>query len=78
MDGYKQCAKTAVLLRCDVEAAELAEDIIVKAGGYLVSTHCSGYRIDEPSCSGCSPKVAVPVLLIVALAAWLSLFSRVP
>ncbi|KAL3219657.1 hypothetical protein MRX96_030211 [Rhipicephalus microplus] len=31
MDGYKQCAKTAVLRHCDVEAAELAEDIIVKA-----------------------------------------------
>ncbi|XP_077495650.1 uncharacterized protein LOC144106682 [Amblyomma americanum] len=77
MDGYKQCAKTAVLLRCDVEAAELAEDIIVKAGGYLVSTHCSGYRINEPSCSGCSPKAAVPVLLIImALVSWLHLSSR--
>lgn len=75
MDGYKQCAKTAVLLRCDVEAAELAEDIIVKAGGYLVSTHCSGYRIDEPSCSGCSTRVAIALPVILAVAAWLHLFS---
>ncbi|KAH7974888.1 hypothetical protein HPB49_020886 [Dermacentor silvarum] len=36
MDGYKNCAKTAVLRRCDVEAAELAEDIIVR----LVATLC--------------------------------------
>lgn len=76
MDGYKQCAKTAVLLRCDVEAAELAEDIIVKAGGYLVSTHCSGYRIDEPSCSGCSTKVAIALPAILGVATWLYLFSR--
>lgn len=76
MDGYKQCAKTAVLLRCDVEAAELAEDIIVKAGGYLVSTHCSGYRIDEPSCSGCSTRVAIGMPAILAVAAWLYFFSR--
>ncbi|XP_077547002.1 uncharacterized protein LOC144159406 isoform X6 [Haemaphysalis longicornis] len=77
MDGYKQCAKAAVLLRCDVEAAELAEDIIVKAGGYLLSTHCTGYRIDEPSCSGCGtsvPAMALPVAL--TLAYWLFLLSR--
>ncbi|XP_037271256.1 uncharacterized protein LOC119163377 [Rhipicephalus microplus] len=76
MDGYKQCAKTAVLLRCDVEAAELAEDIIVKAGGYLVSTHCSGYRIDEPSCSGCSARVALALTAILGVVALLHLFSR--
>ncbi|XP_037583047.2 uncharacterized protein LOC119466600 [Dermacentor silvarum] len=73
MDGYKQCAKAAVLLRCDVEAAELAEDIIVKAGGNLVSTHCSEYRIDEPSCSGCSTWVAIALPAILALTAWLHL-----
>ncbi|XP_070395982.1 uncharacterized protein [Dermacentor albipictus] len=78
MDGYKQCAKTAVLLRCDVEAAELAEDIIVKASGYLVSTHCSRYRIGEPSCSGCSTWVGIALPAILALTAWLHLFSRTP
>ncbi|KAL1438746.1 hypothetical protein MTO96_047675, partial [Rhipicephalus appendiculatus] len=57
MDGYKSCAKAAVLRRCNAEAAELAEDIIVKAGGYLVSTHCAGYRIDEPTCSSCSTRL---------------------
>lgn len=77
MDGYKQCAKAAVLLRCDVEAAELAEDIIVKAGGYLLSTHCTGYRIDEPSCSGCGtrvPPMALPAALVLAY--WLFVSSR--
>lgn len=67
MDGYKQCAKAAVLARCDAEAAELAEDIIVKAGGYLVSTHCSGYRIDEPSCSGCAMFSALMGLVLASL-----------
>lgn len=77
MDGYKQCAKAAVLLRCDVEAAELAEDIIVKAGGYLVSTHCYGYRYDEPSCNGCSARAAALALpTILALAYWLLQFSK--
>ncbi|XP_049275787.1 uncharacterized protein LOC119406894 [Rhipicephalus sanguineus] len=76
MDGYKQCAKAAVLLHCDVEAAELAEDIIVKAGGYLVTTHCSGYRIDEPSCSGCSARVAIALPATVTLMTWLHIFQR--
>ncbi|KAH8032531.1 hypothetical protein HPB51_025984 [Rhipicephalus microplus] len=76
MDGYKQCAKTAVLRHCDVEAAELAEDIIVKAGGYLVTTHCSGYRIDEPSCRGCSARVAIALSATVAVMAGLHLLPR--
>ncbi|XP_064485263.1 uncharacterized protein LOC135397587 [Ornithodoros turicata] len=53
LDGYKQCTKTAVLNHCNAEAAELAEDIIVKAGGHLVSAHCAGYKIDGPKCNGC-------------------------
>ncbi|KAL1438758.1 hypothetical protein MTO96_047687 [Rhipicephalus appendiculatus] len=76
MDGYKQCAKAVVLLHCDVEAAELAEDIIVKAGGYLVTTHCSGYRIDEPSCRGCSVRAAIALPAIVAVLTWLQLLPR--
>ncbi|KAH6922787.1 hypothetical protein HPB50_019078 [Hyalomma asiaticum] len=76
MDGYKQCAKAAVLRHCDAEAAELAEDIIVKAGGYLVTTHCSGYRIDEPSCSGCSTMAATALPAILTLMAWLTLRTQ--
>ncbi|XP_070395985.1 uncharacterized protein [Dermacentor albipictus] len=76
MDGYKNCAKTAVLRRCDVEAAELAEDIIVKAGGYLVSTHCAGYRIDEPTCSSCSARVALTLRAALAVIACYFVFSR--
>ncbi|XP_077495576.1 uncharacterized protein LOC144106603 [Amblyomma americanum] len=71
MDGYKHCAKGAVLRHCDVEAAELAEDIIVKAGGYLLSTHCAGYRINEPTCSSCSGRTAFSLPTVLALAAWM-------
>lgn len=76
MDGYKNCAKTAVLRRCNAEAAELAEDIIVKAGGYLVSTHCAGYRIDEPTCSSCSTRVAQTLSTALAVFAWYLVFSK--
>ncbi|XP_037529591.2 uncharacterized protein LOC119406891 [Rhipicephalus sanguineus] len=76
MDGYKNCAKAAVLRRCNAEAAELAEDIIVKAGGYLVSTHCAGYRIDEPTCSSCSTRVVQALSVTLAALACYLVFSR--
>ncbi|XP_075730402.1 uncharacterized protein LOC119164829 [Rhipicephalus microplus] len=78
MDGYKNCAKAAVLRRCNAEAAELAEDIIIKAGGYLVSTHCAGYRVDEPTCSSCSTRLVQALSATLAALACCLVVSRKP
>nr|XP_037272927.1 uncharacterized protein LOC119164829 [Rhipicephalus microplus] len=78
MDGYKNCAKAAVLRRCNAEAAELAEDIIIKAGGYLVSTHCAGYRVDEPTCSSCSTRLVQTLSATLAALACCLVVSRRP
>jgi len=50
--GYTQCTRIAVERHCGVEAADLAEDIIVKAGGRLLYTHCSQYHYNSIACSG--------------------------
>ncbi|GBN47013.1 hypothetical protein AVEN_263977-1 [Araneus ventricosus] len=59
-DGYKECTRVAVLHKCSPEAADLGEQIVTKAGGPLVQTHCANFKHNTPDCmfhiiSGFSP-----------------------
>ncbi|CAL1277857.1 unnamed protein product [Larinioides sclopetarius] len=49
-DGYKECTRVAVLHKCSPEAADLGEQIVTKAGGPLVQTHCANFKHNTPDC----------------------------
>ncbi|XP_023236714.1 uncharacterized protein LOC111635845 [Centruroides sculpturatus] len=67
-DGYKQCTRNAVLAKCDAEAADLGEQIVIKAGGFLVQNHCRNYRYDSPECaSGCAAHASLALSALLAL-----------
>lgn len=67
-DGYKQCTRNAVLAKCDAEAADLGEQIVIKAGGFLVQNHCRNYRYDSPECGGgCTAQASFALLMFVSL-----------
>lgn len=49
-DGYKECTRQAVLHKCSKEAADLGEQIVTKAGGPLVQTHCANFKHNSKDC----------------------------
>ncbi|XP_071040366.1 uncharacterized protein [Parasteatoda tepidariorum] len=49
-DGYRECTRIAVEQKCNVEAARLGEQIITKAGGPMVQTHCASFKHDSEDC----------------------------
>ncbi|GFR25885.1 uncharacterized protein TNCT_340261 [Trichonephila clavata] len=79
-DGYKECTRVAVLHKCSPEAADLGEQIVTKAGGPLVQTHCANFKHNTPDCafhtSSAISKMPFPVLFVVCfLLLFLSMYS---
>ncbi|GFU47070.1 uncharacterized protein TNCV_2616411 [Trichonephila clavipes] len=79
-DGYKECTRVAVLHKCSPEAADLGEQIVTKAGGPLVQTHCANFKHNTPDCafhaSSAISKMPLPVLFLTCfLLLFLSMFS---
>ncbi|GIY98721.1 uncharacterized protein CEXT_26771 [Caerostris extrusa] len=68
-DGYKECTRVAVLHKCSPEAADLGEQIVTKAGGPLVQTHCANFKHNTPDCnfliSSAFVSMAFPYVAIV-------------
>jgi hypothetical protein len=65
-DGHRKCTYDTVLGKCGEDAANLAQNIVLTAGGVLVDAHCRNYTYDSPLCSSasCSPTLSKRVILL--------------
>lgn len=59
-DGHRDCTKKAVKESCGVDAADLAEQIVVISGGDIVHMYCTNYTIHSPQCSSMISSSSLP------------------